>query len=283
MIKLSNKGDQFLISLQNYFENLPLYNNWGLKSVLVFPKSDIMRPTLLFICIFFFLAASAREKKTVYYPSGKVQYEYETEGHLFDGRFTSYFETGKLRIKGQFINNQKSGLWRVWDEKGLLRSERNYTSNKNFTVISESDSSGAKIRREILQVGLESNKSEDVLFIQRFISTIDNSSEINKDLFTEQGLVDQLITRIMKGELTAFVDDRFTVVMNPTSKTSYSYTNVVSVLVKEDYRCNVSNQTMVNRVYGICPIVMEEGKQKEIGWVYVPDLKGIIPVTKILQ
>ena len=69
----------------------------------------------------------AREKKIVYYPNGKVQYEYEMEGHLFDGRFTSYFETGKLRIKGQFINNQKSGLWRVWDEKGLLRSERNYT------------------------------------------------------------------------------------------------------------------------------------------------------------
>src|SRR5688572_20009423 len=111
-----------------------------------------MRPLLLFMFVFSFFMAGAREKKTVYYPNGKVQYEYEMEGHLFDGRFSSYFETGKLRIKGQFINNQKTGHWRVWDEKGLLRSERNYTNNKNFSVVSETDSTGTKIRRDIRQV-----------------------------------------------------------------------------------------------------------------------------------
>ncbi|MGZ8537506.1 MAG: hypothetical protein ACXWV9_04535 [Flavisolibacter sp.] len=241
-----------------------------------------MKPVFLFLFVLSSMLAGAREKKTVYYPNGKVQYEYEVEGHLYDGRFASYFETGKLRIKGQFINNQKSGLWRVWDENGLLRSERNYTNNRNFTVISESDSKGVKISRDISHVSMESNNSDDILFSHRYISIIERSQGVNEELFSESGLLDHLLTAIIKGELTAFVDDRFTVAVNLPSNSCYSYADVVSVLIKEDYRCNVSNQTMSNRVYGICPIVMENGKQKEMGWIYVPDLKiGTAHLDKI--
>lgn len=232
-----------------------------------------MRPVFFFIFLVTFFTAAAREKKTLYYPSGKLQYEYEMEGHLFDGKFASYFETGKLRIKGQFINNQKAGLWRVWDENGLLRSERNYSNNKNFTILSETDSSGVKIRRDIRQVNLESKETDVILFNHRYISSIGKTSEVNKELFVEMGLIDQLMGRIMKGELISFSDDRFTLPLNVATNSCYTYNDVTAILVKEDYTCNVSNQTMLNRVLGICPVIMDKGKQKLLGWVYVPDLK----------
>ena len=232
-----------------------------------------MKPVFFFMLLFTSIVAFAKEKKTVYFPNGKVQYEYEMEGHLFDGKFTCYFETGKLRIKGQFLQNQKTGLWRVWDEKGLLRSERNYTDNKNFIVVSESDSSGVKVRRNIQVNEAQVNDVQDILFSQRYISSIEKSNSLNAELFAEKGYIDEALNKVIKGDIMAFVDDRFAVPVNKPTITCYNYSDVVAVLVKEDYRCNASNQTMVNKISGICPVVMEKGKRKEVGWIYVPELK----------
>src|SRR5215213_3424787 len=232
-----------------------------------------MKPSLLLLFLFIAAMACAKEKKTILYSNGRVQYEYEMEGHFFDGKFSSYYENGKLRMKGQFLRNLKSGSWRVWDEKGLLRSERNYIDNENFTIISECDSTGAKIRRAInIKDNTGTNYFEDALFIHRYISSIEKSGEENAGLFSENGFIQSTINEAAEGGLTIFNDDRF---VSPNNKPDIlpAKSNLVSLLIKEEYKCSAASQTMNNKLLAICPVVIENGKRKELGWIYLPDIK----------
>ena len=233
-----------------------------------------MKSSFLLALLFFCIAVNARERKTVYYSSGKVQYEYETEGFLFDGKFSSYYETGRLRMKGQFNSNQKAGLWRVWDEKGLLRSERNYRDNENFTILSETDSSGIKIRQNVDMSQVIPLKTEfsDYLFKHSFLSSMDRTETANSELFANGGLIDDLFEKLTNGTVQAFSEYRFVTAVNKKSFSSYKFTDIVALLIKEDYYCTFSKPTMSNNIVGICPVVMENGKRKELGWLYVPDL-----------
>jgi len=215
----------------------------------------------------------ARESKLILYPNGRVQYEYEVEGHMFQGKFSSYYETGRLRMKGQFVNNQKSGLWRVWDEKGLLRSERLYTDNLNFTLLRQWDSTGIRIIVPKEEQDMHHHCGfTDRLFSHRYISTIDAANEENKELFEKGGLVNVLLESIMNGEAIAFADDRFVYLANKPNLSCYDQNDVVSILVKEEYYCCATDQNMKNTLMGVCPVVMENGKRKELGWFYVPDI-----------
>jgi len=219
------------------------------------------------------MAVFAKENKLILYPNGRVQYEYEVEGHMFQGKFSSYYESGKLRMKGQFVNNQKSGLWRVWDEKGLLRSERMYTDNLNFILLHQWDSSGARITISTEEQHMHGNCGfTDRLFSHRYISTIDAGAEENKELFEKGGLVNVLLESIMNGEAVAFADDRFVYLANKPNLSCYEKNDVVALLVKEEYYCCATDQNMKNTLMGVCPVVMENGKRKELGWFYVPDI-----------
>lgn len=240
---------------------------------------------------FLFLAALAasitvfaKESKTILYLNGKVQYEYEVEGHVFQGRFSSYYESGKLRMKGQFFNNQKTGLWRVWDEKGLLRSERKYADNLNFTPLNQWDSTGLRIR------GIKEEQSfhnrcgfTDRLFSHRYISNIDADHPDNKELFDKGGFVSTLMESIMNGSATAFAEDRFRYIFNKLNLSCYDQKDVVAILVKEEYYCCAKDQNMKNTLLGVCPIVMEDGRRKELGWFYVPQIGGQQEASKKLM
>ena len=42
------------------------------------------------------------------------------------GIYKSYFETGKLRIEAQYINNKKNGIYKEYYNDGQLYREINY-------------------------------------------------------------------------------------------------------------------------------------------------------------
>jgi hypothetical protein len=233
----------------------------------------LMKPTFLLCLLFSSITLFAKEKKAVLYANGKVQYEYEVEGNFFDGRFSSYYESGRLRMKGQFRMNQKTGQWRVWDEKGLLRSERNYTDNENFTIVSECDSNGVKIRRNLdMSQASPTNDYSDYLFSQRYLSTINKADAANAELFEEDGLVRAVLHEVMSNRLAAFNEDGLVTTVKKQNILPYTYRDVVALLVKEEYYCTFSKPSMSNKLLGLCPVVLENGKRKELGWINVQDI-----------
>ena len=227
--------------------------------------------TLLFLSAFFcFFLASAKEKKVILHPNGKVQYEFEKDGFMLDGRFSCYYESGKLRIKGAFKSNQKTGQWRYWDENGRLRTERNYTSNQEFTVVHEYDSAGLKTRSSSFITEEGNCDSKDYFFTHSYISSIDKDKEVNRELFSENGFVDLLLQDLVNGGSVLYKDEGFTETAAKRTVGSYHHGQVVSLLVRENYHWCTKEQNLNNQLMGVCPVVMENGQPKELGWVYVP-------------
>jgi hypothetical protein len=233
-----------------------------------------MKALLFLLALNGFLMASAKEKKLILHQNGKVQYEYETEGVMLDGRFSCYYETGKLRIKGQFKANQKTGQWRYWDQNGMLRAERIYTGNQQFTVVQEYDSTGARVSSSH-HTGKTDCDFKDYFFTHKYISIINNKDPLNLELFTENGFVSQLLHQVHMGNLDMFTQDNLETPVNKATVLNYDYNNIVSILVKETYHWCSKEQTLNNKVVGICPLVMEKGNIKELGWVYAPGLTSL--------
>ncbi|MFL5741855.1 MAG: hypothetical protein ACJ75B_16655 [Flavisolibacter sp.] len=233
-----------------------------------------MKPAFILSAILFALSSFAKDKKIILHDNGRVHYEYEMEGPLLDGKFSCFYETGKLRIKGQFDRNQKTGLWRVWDEKGLLRCERNYSGNQSFVTLNEWDSTGARVSNENDRSRLVSTSCDfgDYLFSQRYMSSIVKDAPGNNQLFESNGFLDQLIRHAFNGKIIAYSNDR---VENPLAPSQFGCTDckdIVEILVKEEYYCCAATQTMNNRLTSICPVAIINGVKKELGWFAVSEI-----------
>jgi antitoxin component YwqK of YwqJK toxin-antitoxin module len=48
--------------------------------------------------------------------------------HL-EGIYQEYYDNGRLKVLGMFANHNRMGIWSVWDEKGDLKIQRNYSNN----------------------------------------------------------------------------------------------------------------------------------------------------------
>ncbi|HEU4472234.1 MAG TPA: hypothetical protein VFR58_14175 [Flavisolibacter sp.] len=236
-----------------------------------------MKQILFLTMLFCSMAAPAAEKKTILYASGKIQYEYELEGHLMEGQFSAYYESGRLKIKGQFRHNQKTGLWRVWDENGLLRSERKYSNNHQFVLINQWDASGIRIKEVkenavfVQAGGCETN---DELFRHHYLSIIGRGFPANEFLFEECGLADSLLTEAKAGRLTAYADDRMTGGVSQARLARYGAADITALKIKEEYACCAYTQSMNCRLMAICLVVTEDGVEKELGWFYPPLIKN---------
>lgn len=47
-----------------------------------------------------------------------------------EGPYFYYYETGKLKISGEYKNDQKSGTWNYYDETGNLTKTEKYVNGK---------------------------------------------------------------------------------------------------------------------------------------------------------
>ena len=233
-----------------------------------------MKAFLLAVAVSVALLTSASEKKTVLYANGRVQYEYETEGQFFNGRFAAYFENGKLQIRGQFTNNQKTGTWRVWDENNILRSERLYTNNNNFTIVSEWNAEGVKTRSQATPPAQHSEcDQKDYLFLQRYVSYLSREEQENEFVFGDNGIVKKIIDQLNLGSLSAFSESNFVTIVNKFRYSCTEFSHITGIKIKEEYfYCSV-DQSMKNKITGVCLMVKEGNVEKELAWIYMPDLQ----------
>jgi len=51
-------------------------------------------------------------------------------GHQKEGPYFLYYETGKLKISGQYKMDKKEGDWKYYDEKGKLTKTEKYAAGE---------------------------------------------------------------------------------------------------------------------------------------------------------
>lgn len=93
---------------------------------------------LLFICGSFPLIGQGITKQT-YHDLGKknlkeVYQVKDTIRNVLHGRYISYFLNGNIESKGQFTNNETTGVWEFYYETGSLKMRGVLKQNANFGV-----------------------------------------------------------------------------------------------------------------------------------------------------
>ena len=52
--------------------------------------------------------------------SGNIILEKNYSNNLLDGQYTYYWDNGKVRFSGMFLNNKRIGLWINYDKNGAM-------------------------------------------------------------------------------------------------------------------------------------------------------------------
>ena len=70
----------------------------------------------------------------VYFSNGKPNEVRSYRNGIFHGIWRTYNEAGLLIAEAQYQNNKKHGTWHVWDDSGIMRYEMQYNNGKKSGV-----------------------------------------------------------------------------------------------------------------------------------------------------
>lgn len=217
---------------------------------------------------------------------------YNIKNGMMDGNYQSFYLNGNKKSNGDFINNNKSGLWTIWDTTCNIIVERQYVNNfeykqlfplnpKNYTTSSERDTNGLLkyffVKEEMVYA---SNR------IWRIIP-----KENNPLLFDNDILSGLLISNILNGKIVAYntISDEFT---KPFSRLEvnlkYDYDNleIVAYRLKEEWFFDNVRKTAEIRIMGICPVARyknDTDNNFDLFWLYFPDIRDKLALGKIWE
>lgn len=70
-------------------------------------------------------------ERILFFPGSKDTAVFEThENGRFNGAYRRFFLKNKLKLKGQYLNDEMFGLWYKYDEQGFLIEEVTFSKNK---------------------------------------------------------------------------------------------------------------------------------------------------------
>jgi hypothetical protein len=243
---------------------------------------------------FLFLSFSPDEieKKVIYYPNGNKHFEYEIKSGLLNGPVAGYYENGKIKLQGQLKNNQKTGLWTAWDEKGNKRSERKFFDDYSFEIINEWDAEGKPIDPAILQqkkerlIAARSKAIADKhsVYAHRFWRDIGPGETSNNFLFEGNSFYNFLITQACNKTMHVYSDDRgINKIADYELLKLYKDATVTGYMLKEDMIFTRDKEIMHTVVSFINPIVSINGETKQVGWFYIPYIRGHRQATDAVE
>lgn len=91
-----------------------------------------MKKQVFISFVFVFLTSSLSAQKLHHYKDSTMSVVYHTDHGKLNGLYTSYYSTGEKKTEGEFYNNQRTGIWYVFSEKGDTIVSREYSNNFVF-------------------------------------------------------------------------------------------------------------------------------------------------------
>ncbi len=117
--------------------------------------------------------------RTLYYPSGGVQYE---ETHLngeFEGIYKAYYPEGELELEGKYVDNKMTGIWTAYYPNGTKKEAVTFVDNEENGPFTEWHASGT-LKAEGSYANGDNEEGELVLY--------DLNGKVNKRMFCEGGI-----------------------------------------------------------------------------------------------
>jgi hypothetical protein len=219
---------------------------------------------------------------------GKI--EYETKDNLYDGHYCSYYKNGNKKCEGQFINNNKTGKWVLYDSLGGIKVKRTYKNNFEYKERLTYTANGNFTAAQRALGPVKYNQKGFIDFFNFPDSAVIISKRIWRTiwadpacgLFAKNKFIHLLADSVAAGKYTLFQTDE----LRDSSKRisiarlldTANY-QIAGYKIKEDWFFDQARNIAETRIIAICPVA--ESKidddaftQVDLGWFYYPDLRA---------
>lgn len=197
----------------------------------------------------------------------KVKCNFEKDNGMLDGEYISYYPSGQIKSKGKFSKNNRIGHWVVYDTKGNVAVDREYSSSLQF--IQNLPSHQNSLHNANNQYDILS--AESIWIRKRFFKQIDKNE--NQEIFSNTDFLSYVANVCNQKQTKLYEDDRFVNEKVKEGNPSLKNIAIVSFKIKEEAIIDLRRFVLDYRVIGINPIVKtSNGEIKELGWLYFPDL-----------
>lgn len=226
---------------------------------------------------------------------------YNLKNGLFDGEYKSLYKNGKTKAEGKFKDNMRIGIWKVYDSTGILKIQREYQNNFEFTrTFPKLPKEGpAKLLSAPIYtlkynsdgyIGYSYLKERMVMTDKRIWRFLNHNGD--HDLLNPKNYFLVLYLNLTglagEGKLTAYSakDDEFRTKLDPDQIDSLRGTSVeqfAGFKIKEDWFFDMDRMISETRIVGICPVIkdLKTGDKKDVCWFYFPETRKTLAKVKI--
>jgi|GEM_PF-4732384 len=195
---------------------------------------------------------------------------------LYTGNYVSSYSNGNKKAIGRLEQNQRVGNWEFYSEDGTLAAKIDYQSNTEFKTIEThnhlSNSLSIPINKydKLFQLPLEEKSVVWAKRVYRDIPIAEFELSPDFDFF-------QTLKNLQTDKPLCFLDDQFKTLIKNLDSVPHSNENISGYRIKLDYFFRKDFNFMDFRIVGIAPIYQSNnGKTKEICWLYYPGLKDLL-------
>lgn len=205
-----------------------------------------------------------------------------TDGRI-TGPYESYYKTGQIKAKGELINGMRTGIWKVWDAKGNLIVQREFSDPFTYKQVIPIAPKDDPV--ELLNTSIYEIKYNDDGYIEPRYITKDMvlwakriwryAEPENNDILFKYDYFLQFMTKLALSEaITVYstADDEF---RTPLSTDEINISGVLKgFIIKEDAFFDRDRQVNETRILGICPLLVNDtGDTTKLFWAYFPELR----------
>ena len=232
------------------------------------------------LCLLFVSNIEAAELKKI--KNDNYSASFYSESGMLNGKYQSFYLDETLKSEGSYTNNQRSGIWSIYDKKGNLILKRDYQNNFTFTqlypdlpkdesirllescsFIPQRNNDGFYDYRKIYENDIQfSKKVVCVVFPDENIGVLDDEAFL-KMICENRELDEFKIFEVFK----SYAASKSNIETADNKK-------IIAFKFTEEYVFDLKTQAMESRVIFICPVVkdLKTGKVLSDNWFYFPSL-----------
>lgn len=236
------------------------------------------------ICLLFVSNIEAAELKKI--KTGSYSASFYWENGMLNGKYQSFYPDEILKSEGSYTNNQRTGIWSIYDKKGNLILKRDYQNNFTFTQLYPDLPKDESIRL-LESCGFVPQRNSDGFYDYRKI--YENDVQFSKKVvcvaFPDENIgvldAENFLNMICENrELDEFkIYEVFKIYAASKSNIeSADNKKIIAFKFTEEYVFDLKTQAMESRLIFICPIVKDSktGNVSIDNWFYFSDLRKYI-------
>jgi len=212
------------------------------------------------------------------YENKNIKCIYQKDDGLLNGKYQSYYKNKQKKAEGYFKNNNRSGVWTVWDKNGNILVQRNYKSPYNFEQLVPTKPSPLKYTpkynsdKYLKYFKLE---EKNIVWSKKYYSFI--SSDNNPILFSNNTLNNVVLENIKNGNIQIYSDEELSIKLNINDIKINN--NIEYYLAKEVYIYDKERALSEKRIIGLRP---KFKNTKESFWIYFPNIRKYLAQQRVV-